>query len=72
MLGRDHVCFGFFSGDPNKAARAILGVFQGRHSFRRLPLGTDCVRALEDKIGQLQRDLEAAKEISASTLMLIK
>ncbi|RDW78749.1 SDR family oxidoreductase [Aspergillus mulundensis] len=56
-----------FKGDPDKAARAIVDVVMLGYDYLRLPLGTDCVVALEDKIGQLQRDLEATRSIAAAT-----
>lgn len=55
-------------GDPDKAARAILNaVDSGDYSYLRMPLGKDCVVALESKIGQLQRDLEATREVAVAT-----
>ena len=54
-------------GDPDKAARAILKAVDGGHDFLRLPLGGDCVVALETKIGELRRDLDATKVIALST-----
>ncbi|KAL4807781.1 hypothetical protein BDV18DRAFT_151670 [Aspergillus unguis] len=57
-----------FKGDPEKAAAAIVGVVQdGEYEFLRLPLGTDCVGALESKIWQLWRDLDATRRIATST-----
>ncbi|KAL4919462.1 NAD(P)-binding protein [Aspergillus aurantiobrunneus] len=57
----------FFRGDPDKAARAIVQAIITGYDYLRMPLGTDCVVALEDKIGQLQRDLEATRAIATST-----
>ncbi|RAH87389.1 NAD(P)-binding protein [Aspergillus japonicus CBS 114.51] len=54
-------------GDPDKAARAIIHAAVGGHDYLRLPLGTDCVAALELKIGELQHDLEATRAIAVST-----
>ncbi|KAL4768304.1 hypothetical protein BDW60DRAFT_219792 [Aspergillus nidulans var. acristatus] len=56
-----------FKGDPDKAARAILSAIASGHEYLRLPLGMDCVAALEDKIGQLQRDLAATRAIATAT-----
>ncbi|KAL3437607.1 hypothetical protein BDV09DRAFT_183453 [Aspergillus tetrazonus] len=56
-----------FKGDPDKAARAILSAIASGYEYLRLPLGTDCVAALEDKIGQLQRDLAATRAIATAT-----
>jgi NAD(P)-dependent dehydrogenase (short-subunit alcohol dehydrogenase family) len=58
----------FVRGDPDKAARAILDAVEGGdYSYLRLPLGKDCVVALESKIGQLQSDLDATREVASST-----
>ncbi|EXJ92377.1 hypothetical protein A1O3_00927 [Capronia epimyces CBS 606.96] len=54
-------------GDPDKAAQAILKAVVGGHDYLRLPLGVDCVAALESKIGQLQSDLEATRSIAIAT-----
>lgn len=40
-------------GDPRKAARAIMTAVEGGHEYLRLPLGADCVMALESKISSL-------------------
>ncbi|KAL5003170.1 hypothetical protein BDV10DRAFT_155813 [Aspergillus recurvatus] len=56
-----------FKGDPDKAARAIVSVTTLGYNHLRLPLGTDCVVALEEKIGQLQRDLDATRAIATAT-----
>ena len=57
----------FFKGDPEKAARAIINATITGHDYLRMPLGTDCVLALESKIGELQRDLEATRSIATAT-----
>ncbi|PWY88609.1 NAD(P)-binding protein [Aspergillus sclerotioniger CBS 115572] len=57
----------FAKGDPDKAAQAIIQATATGYDFLRMPLGTDCVVALETKIGELQRDLEATRSIAAST-----
>ncbi|ESZ98172.1 short-chain dehydrogenase/reductase SDR [Sclerotinia borealis F-4128] len=57
----------FVKGDPDKAARAIITAVVDGHEFLRMPLGPDCVKALEDKIGQLQGDLEASRVIGTAT-----
>ena len=54
-------------GDPQKAARAILKAVEGGHEYLRLPLGVDCVVALESKIASLQRDLDVTRELASST-----
>ncbi|KAK4206961.1 hypothetical protein QBC37DRAFT_434205 [Rhypophila decipiens] len=50
-------------GDPEKAAAAIISAVVDGHDYLRLPLGTDCVAALEDKIGQLQSDLDKTRAV---------
>lgn len=57
----------FIKGDPEKAARAILEAVEQGHNYLRLPLGPDCVKALETKISQLNHDLEATRAIASST-----
>jgi hypothetical protein len=57
----------FVKGDPQKAARVILKAVEEGHEYLRLPLGTDCVVALENKIASLQRDLDLTSEMARST-----
>ena len=57
----------FVKGDPDKATRAIIQAVIHGHENLRLPLGKDCVAALESKIGELQRDLEATRLIATAT-----
>ncbi|KAF2760892.1 NAD(P)-binding protein [Pseudovirgaria hyperparasitica] len=54
-------------GDPDKAAKAIVDAVLGGHEYLRLILGPDCVKAMEDKIGEFQRDLELTREVSMGT-----
>lgn len=54
-------------GDPRKAAMAILKAVEGGREYLRLPLGMDCVVALEGKIASLQRDLDLTREMASST-----
>lgn len=58
---------GFVKGDPDKAAKAIVKAVDQGHDYLRVPLGPDSVVALESKIGHLQKDLEATREIAIST-----
>lgn len=58
---------GAIQGDPAKAAKAILTTVSDGHDFLRLPLGEDCISALETKIEGLKRDLAATKEIALRT-----
>ncbi|KAF7853648.1 hypothetical protein EAF04_010639 [Stromatinia cepivora] len=57
----------FVKGDPDKAARAIVKAVIDGHDYLRMPLGPDCVIALEDKIRQLQGDLDATRVIAMAT-----
>lgn len=57
----------FVKGDPNKAAREIVKAIITGYDYLRLPLGKDAVVALESKIGDLQRDLEATRLIATAT-----
>ncbi|KAI8627219.1 NAD(P)-binding protein [Xylariaceae sp. FL1651] len=58
----------YFRGDTAKAARAILNaIVHGHDGYLRLVLGPDCVTAMEQKIAELQRDLDATREVSMST-----
>ena len=57
---------GFVKGDPDKAARAILRAVADGHDYLRMPLGDDCVEALESKIGQLRSDLEATRAVATA------
>ncbi|OKL61475.1 hypothetical protein UA08_03491 [Talaromyces atroroseus] len=57
----------FAKGDTDKAAKAIVGAVVNGHDYLRLPLGSDCARSLEAKIGWLQSDLDATREIATST-----
>lgn len=54
----------FVRGDPEKAARAIYDAVVGGHEYLRLPLGGDCVTALEGKIESLKSDLESTRSVA--------
>lgn len=58
---------GAIRGDPEKAAKAILSAVSDGNDFLRLPLGEDCISALETKIEELKKDLAATKEIALCT-----
>lgn len=57
----------WIKGDPEKAAKTIINATVEGYDYLRLPLGKDCVAALETKIGELQRDLDATRSIAIST-----
>lgn len=56
----------FVKGDPDKAAQAIIKAVIGGHDYLRMPLGKDCVTALESKISELLKDLEATRPIATA------
>lgn len=57
----------WIKGNPTRAGRAILGAVENGHDYLRLPLGSDCVTALESKMLDLKKDLEATRSIATST-----
>ncbi|KAJ5726732.1 Glucose/ribitol dehydrogenase [Penicillium malachiteum] len=57
----------WLKGDPEKAAKIIINATVDGYDYLRLPLGKDCVAALETKIGELQRDLDATRSIAITT-----
>jgi NAD(P)-dependent dehydrogenase (short-subunit alcohol dehydrogenase family) len=57
----------YVNGDPDKAARAIVQAVRDGHDYLRMPLGPDCIAALEDKIGSLQGDLDAVRAVASAT-----
>lgn len=54
-------------GDPIKAAAAIVGIAAAAEPPVHLLLGSDCVAAVEAKIGELQADIDAWRNVSIST-----
>lgn len=57
----------WIKGDPEKAAKIIINATVEGYDYLRLPLGKDCVAALETKIAELQRDLDATRPMAIST-----
>ncbi|CAJ2507200.1 Uu.00g083860.m01.CDS01 [Anthostomella pinea] len=58
----------YFRGDTAKAARAIIdAIVDGHDGYLRLVLGPDCLAAMEQKIAELQRDIDATREAALST-----
>ncbi|KAJ5280055.1 NAD(P)-binding protein [Penicillium angulare] len=57
----------YFRGDPDKAAREIIKATNSDHKYLRMPLGSDCLAALELKIGSLKGDLEATRPMATAT-----
>ncbi|KAI0450348.1 NAD(P)-binding protein [Xylaria acuta] len=62
----------FVKGDPEKGAKHIVKAVVEGHDYLRMILGGDCVLALEQKLGQLNHDLEATRAIAMSTDTEIK
>ncbi|KAJ5150845.1 uncharacterized protein N7482_010097 [Penicillium canariense] len=58
---------GWLKGDPQKAAKAILDAVENGHEYLRMPLGADCVTALESKMNSLQRDFDLTRAVANST-----
>ena len=58
---------GWQIGDPRKAAQAMLKVALSVNPLAHLPLGSDAVRLVEEKIRLLQADFDAWKGVSLST-----
>lgn len=54
-------------GSPDKAGRAIVKAVDNGHDYLRMVLGSDCVAALDQKLGSLHHDLEATRVIAMST-----
>ncbi|KAI2791859.1 hypothetical protein POX_c04739 [Penicillium oxalicum] len=54
-------------GDPGRAAKAIFTSVENGHEYLRLPLGHDCVAALEEKIESLRGDLNLTRQLAMST-----
>jgi NAD(P)-dependent dehydrogenase (short-subunit alcohol dehydrogenase family) len=54
-------------GDPTKLADAILQLVAAAEPPRRLPLGSDTVRAIEDKHRAVVRELERWRALAEST-----
>lgn len=54
-------------GDPAKGARAIVDAVDSGRSPLRLQLGNDTLRAVETKIGYVQKELDEWRTIAAST-----
>ncbi|KAI0912305.1 hypothetical protein F4823DRAFT_207782 [Ustulina deusta] len=53
-------------GDPEKAAREIVKAVVEGHDYIRMILGSDCVEAVERRLGEIRHDLEATKAIAMS------
>jgi NAD(P)-dependent dehydrogenase (short-subunit alcohol dehydrogenase family) len=54
-------------GDPMKAAAAIVAVASTTQPPLRVPLGRDCVEAIQEKIEEVSREVELGRQIALST-----
>lgn len=54
-------------GDPDKLAQAMITLVEAQNAPLRLPLGSDCVAAIETKNTFVAEELQAWREVSAST-----
>ena len=55
-------------GDPQKAARAIIGVVQSGQPPLRLPLGKIALSSLTAKLESVRQDVEATRELALSAV----
>jgi NAD(P)-dependent dehydrogenase (short-subunit alcohol dehydrogenase family) len=74
VLGKFEGANGKQIGDPAKGVARIFEVVTGegfggalKGKILRLPLGSDCVTRLENKLASVSGDLKLAREISLST-----
>jgi NAD(P)-dependent dehydrogenase (short-subunit alcohol dehydrogenase family) len=56
-------------GDPHKAANAIIQVVESDNPPLRLALGEDSVNGITQKLESMKAELEAWKDVSASTVL---
>lgn len=54
-------------GDPDKLAQAMIILVEAKKAPLRLPLGSDCVAAIEAKNAFVADELQAWREVSVST-----
>jgi len=54
-------------GDPAKAAQAIIQVVNSPHPPMRLPLGTDAMRLIQEKLEWVKTDLDTWQQVAVST-----
>lgn len=74
VLGKFDAAQGKQRGDPAKAVRRVFEVVTGtgeagglKGKILRLPLGPDCVERIEAKMGRLQSDWDATREVALGT-----
>jgi hypothetical protein len=54
-------------GDPDKLAQAMITLAEAPNAPLRLPLGSDCVAAIEAKNTFVAEELHVWREVSVST-----
>ena len=54
-------------GDPDKLAQVMITLVEAQHAPLRLPLGSDCVAAIEAKNSFVADELRVWREVSVST-----
>ena len=54
-------------GDPDKLAQVMITLFEAEKAPLRLPLGSDCVAAIEGKNAFVASELQMWREVSVST-----
>lgn len=54
-------------GDPEKLAHVMISLVEGAKAPLRLPLGSDCVAAIEAKNSFVKDELQAWRDVSVST-----
>lgn len=57
-------------GDPRRLARALLTLADAAHPPRRLPLGADTVRRIEQKHREVEAELAPWRELALSTAFI--
>ncbi|OJJ64708.1 hypothetical protein ASPSYDRAFT_54154 [Aspergillus sydowii CBS 593.65] len=74
VLGKFDAAQGKQRGDPAKAVRRVFEVVTGtgeagrlKGKILRFPLGPDCVERIEAKMGRLQSDWDATREVALGT-----
>lgn len=54
-------------GDPRKAAEAIIKAVESKEDFLRLPLGQATLTGMQEKIGQVQKDMALWEQVAIQT-----
>ena len=54
-------------GDPQKGVKAIIDMVETENPPLRLPLGEDCVTAMEEKLRQVQENIDEWRDVAINT-----